>query len=482
MTLKNLSSDLAFYTTLSVLTRIATIVLVPLYTRVLSQEDFGGLDMIITMAVVLRTLGDFQFAHGFSRFYPSYTKKGMEKVFVGTNMISRMALNIPIASIFIIAGLLGFLEIDIIPSFLGQKFAWIVAVVGVPMELAMELLMLQARMSHRKKLFAFGALFNSLSMALLCILFVIPLKLGIMGVLLGMTLSRTLTTVSLWIGLRNNFSLKFDRGIITEVFKYSLPIVPGWWFTILSLEIGRFFIYDSLGGVQLAILAIVLKITQIVMLFNMAFNMAWQPLAMAFIGKDKSEEFYIHSARYYMIISLVVLFGIVATAGLFVRFFAPASYASAVDYLPLFAIGMAIFGLSTSIQVGNQISKKTSWLSISSFCGLVANALITFLLLKRWGIYAAGWGLCASETVRIAMLYFSSQKNHYIKYDKSAFFLFAVGCVAAGLISRTRNWMAPWQYWLILGAACALIIYFMLRKNEKKAIRQYLAAKLESWT
>ena len=107
MSIKNLSIDFAFYGLLDLLQRSIGLIMVPLYTRVLTQQQFGDLDILLVMASVFTVIVDLQFVSGFSRLYLEYLDKGLGPRFAGTVLVVRLIGGLVIGGAIVSSGLLG---------------------------------------------------------------------------------------------------------------------------------------------------------------------------------------------------------------------------------------------------------------------------------------------------------------------------------------------------------------------------------------
>jgi O-antigen/teichoic acid export membrane protein len=74
--IRTLGSDVLFYGVLDVLQRSIGFLLIPLYTRLLPQEQYGELDFLLTCAAGLAVLTDLQFIAAFTRLYHEHEQRG----------------------------------------------------------------------------------------------------------------------------------------------------------------------------------------------------------------------------------------------------------------------------------------------------------------------------------------------------------------------------------------------------------------------
>lgn len=480
MSIKTLSVDFVFYGMLDLLQRSVSIIMVPVYTRVLSQKEYGDLDIIIIFASVLLILVDLQFVAGFSRFYYEYQSRGKGERFVGTTIISRVILGILIASVFLVFGFWGKIELSFLPSFRANSMAWILAVVGIPLTLAYDILLLQTRMLRWKKWFALGALSNCLVSCVLSAFFVISMKLGIMGVVLGFLVGKLISVPLLGWGLHKKIKLCFDFEPFNELFRYSVPLIPGWWLAFGSAYVSRFFVFAELGADENAILAVCMKIASIIGLFSVSFATAWLPLAMSHIRDETGNVFYVKSMRLFIAGSILSMFCLTALLDPVLAILAPSNYTVVKYYFPLFAVGTVLSSCSTYLQLGHQIAKTTHWISIGASISIAINVVILIVFTKSYGIFAAGFAWVISFTAKDIVIYYTAQEKYHIPYDNRSFILLVLGCGAIlmlGFISY-HQLVPNWLFTSCVVSIGVVLTWLMIQAPERQVVREFIRQRV----
>jgi O-antigen/teichoic acid export membrane protein len=484
MSIRTLSVDFVFYGVLDLLQRSISIIMVPVYTRVLTQKEYGDLDIIIIVASVLFVVVDLQVIAGFTRMYYERHERGDGRRFVGTAIVARLVAGTLIAAGFVVLGSLGHLEFSFMPSFLENRLAWMIAVATIPFILTYDVLLLQARMLRAKSWFAVGALSASILSGVLSVLFAVVWKWGIVSVVLAMLVAKIVGVLALWIGLRNEISLEFDSEIFRELMRYTAPLMPAFWLSFASVYVSRFFIFAKVGAEENAILAVCMKMAVVIGMFAIAFESAWQPLAMKQIGDRGANEFYVRSMRLFVAGNLLIMFVITAFLDPILSILAPESYDPVKYYFPLFAVGMVLSTLAKNVQLGHQIAKSTHWISIIAFISSLVNLVILILFSGRYGILAAGVGWLSSFGVMLLLSYSTAQRNYYIPYDLKAFALFAVGCIALLLIGVAgyRQAIPGWLFSFVALLCGAILSWSVIGRSDRWAIISHLRTRLSSKT
>jgi O-antigen/teichoic acid export membrane protein len=480
LSIRLLSRDVAFYGTLDFLQRSLSVVLVPIYTRVLTRSDYGNLDLILTVWSVVTVLVDLQFIAGFTRLYLERRQAGDGPRFVGTAILVRTVISGTVAAAVLILGFAGFLELRFIPSFLNNSVAWTIVMLGIPVALAYEVLLAQAQMLRWKKWFFAGAFGNTLLSTVLCVIFTVALHWGVAGVAAGQMIGTFSAMTILFTGLRGEISFQFQTNLLKQIAHYSLPIVPGRWLSHFSAYIGRFFVFAGFGAAENAILAIAAKLAAVVGLFCLAFRTAWQPLAMAYIGDKNSETFYVRSLRVFLAGGLFSVAALILLTRPILAILAPDSYAVAEYYVPFFLVASIIGELDTNLQLGNQIAKKTYWISVAAALAFGINVTVLLTLTIRLGIYAAAIGLLLGFGAKATLTYITGRRNYRIAYDKSSLLVFAGGCAAIVTlaVARSRGLLSDVPFYISIAVLGLALPFVILGAAERQVIYAVLAERI----
>lgn len=440
MSVRALSGDFAFYGLLDLVQRSIGLVMVPLYTRVLSQHEYGDLDILMIAISIFAVLVDLQFVSAFARLYFEYRNRGEGKAFVATVLTIRFLAGVAVASGLMVAGVSGLMEWSIAPPFRAHVGAWALVALTVPLSLTYDILLLQVRMLRWKRAFAVGALTSVVVSGCCSTVLVVWFHWGVTGVLTGLAAGKLAGTVALAWSVRHEAAIGIDRAILRPLFTYSLPLVPGWWLSFSSAYIGRFFVYGIHGPEQNAMLAIATKITTVVALFSISFRTAWQPIAMSYIGDAAGERFYVRSMRLFMAGSFGTTLCLAAFLHPVLLLLVPREYLVVELLFPVFAVGQLLSECESNFQLGSLIAKRTHWISIGAAAYLIVNCAVLVTMTDSLGVLAAGLGLAAASLARALITYASAQMNWRISYDLRSMAWYGGGCVAF-LVLGQGHWM-----------------------------------------
>lgn len=472
MSFKKLGGDFAFYGLIDLIQRSLSLILVPFFTRVLDQNDFGNLDMFLVLLSIFSVLIDFQFISGISRLYLEYVSKGLGAKFAGTVVFFRFYIGIVLAISLSILGFFGFLEIGFMPSFLNNKLAWVLILIFVPFSISFEALLTQARMLRLKIPFASGAVISSVFTLFGSIVTTVVFGWGITGIIFSMLAGKIIGGLFIYFGLGNNIQACVDIQLLKPLFFYCMPLIPGWWLGFSATYVSRFFVYDILGPGDTALLAISMKLQGLIGIFAVSFRSAWLPLAMTLIEDKGGDSFYIRSMRLFISGGFLVTFLLTIYINPIMTIIAPSGYQDVGITFALFSLGCIIGEVESNLQLGCQIAKKTIWITFGSMFSFLISIIILYSYTSQMGIRAAGLALFLSSVGRIILTYLSSQYFRYIPYENKSLLIFGLGCLVLlfnAQIHETLN--IPIPYWRgILLFSGLWFSYKMLGNSEIQVI------------
>ena len=293
---KKLLSNTLILTVGTFASKLLVYFLMPLYTAILSKEQYGTADLITNAANLLIPFCCIGITHGVFRFAADEEENNKVVFSSGATVLLLSSLAFLLLSPFI----------SLIPYF--ESYAWLIAFYVISSNLH-TLAKEYIRAKGRMKLYAVQSILGTALTIAFNILFLIPMKLGVTGYVLSVAVADALGTVFLVIyaKLYKDFSFKLaSKSKIKEMLKYSLPMMPTtviWWITNVS---DRFIVTAVCGSAENGLYSAAYKIPTVIALVAGIFNEAWQISAIS-ESKDREEVSNFFSAvfeRYQAILFL----------------------------------------------------------------------------------------------------------------------------------------------------------------------------------
>lgn len=146
----------------------------------------------------------------------------------------------------------------------------------------------------------------------------------------------------------------------------------------------------------------------------------------------------------------------------------------------MFAVAALLRASTNNLQLGNQIAKKTYWMSISAFIAFAINVIILMFLTRPYGIFACGLAWIVSFTVQDVLLYVTAQISHHIPYDNKAFLFLIFGCIFLlmfGYLNYSQH-ITGFVFISCVASVGVIMPWFVMAPFERQAIKQFAIAKI----
>lgn len=360
-------------------TQIVSFLLLPLYTSLLSDSEYGTFDYIASLSVFLVPFVTLLMEEAMFRFLIDTDTEEKKKNTI-TQSVFLIILNSTIMStaLYIILTKINY-EYKI------YLILYMLASVYNSFSQAF------CRGIGNIKLYSIAAFASSTFTLILNVIFIVHFKIGVKGLLSAFIISNVITPTVIFIKLKlwNYLSLKrVDIKQIKEMLKYSIPLVPNsisW--SIINLS-DRLVVTNFLGAGSNGILAIAHKFPNIMNTVYGYFYTAWKEEASRAIKEDNPNKFYNYIydilSRFLIAISL----GMISILPFVFNIFVNVSFNEAYKYIPLLVIAMYFGNISGFYGGIFSANKKTKIMGTTTIFSAIINIVINILLIKALGIYA----------------------------------------------------------------------------------------------
>ncbi len=379
-------------------TRLINFFLLPLYTAILSQEEYGLVDLLSTYSSFIAVIVGLQLSQAAFRFLVTCrdNPEKMTKV-ISTIVVITLAISLVYAALFGIVSPLIRLEC---------KWYLLVHVIAV---LYLQTFSCIARGLGRNADYALGNFISAAISLILNVIAIAVLRLGVPAMLLayiiGPFVGGTIIFVrgKVWRYIRLKSISRDDSGTII---KYSLPLVPNElsWSVIHASD--RMVITYFMSVAANGIIAVASKFSSIYTTAFSIFNTSWTEQVVLHY-KDEGGPEYICG----MFDKMVTLFGtiaieIISCMPFVFNLFVNEKFSSAYPLIPLYMIAVffnAIIGMVSAIYL---IENETKQVAVSTAVAAVINLLVDLALVKFIGTYAAPFSsVCGYAAISFWRLY-----------------------------------------------------------------------------
>lgn len=378
---KNLAKNTIIITIGKICTQLITFFLLPLYTGILSTSEYGTVDLLNTLVSLLLPIVTFQVEQAvFRELIEVRGKNDKESRIISSAVITVIFQCIVYLIIF-----------ALISPFINNHYKFFLAT-NVVANIFLSLLLQIARGFGDNKKYAFASFISALSTIIFNILFLVVIKLGANGMLLGTMLGQIVATIYLFISLRLYKYLKvkdYKKEVIKSLWKYSLPLIPNaisWWVFNAS---DRVIVSAFLGVDQNGILAASLKFSTVFITFYNIFNMSWTESISIAIKDDDVSDYFNKMFNIILKLFTALAIGMIACMPFVFPIMINEKFSVGYGLVPISIIGSlfnVVVGLVSVIYVAK---KNTKAIASTSIVSAVINIIVHLVLIKFIGLYAA---------------------------------------------------------------------------------------------
>lgn len=376
---ENLVKNVILFAIGNIGSKILQIILVPVYTRVMSSAEYGTVDVM--QAIVSLLIPIFSFT-----IYEAVFRYAMDKDYNKRDVFSSGIVISAIGSILLCFGGL------IARNFIEPTFVWLV-VANTILGFLRSLLSQYARAIDKTVLFTVDSVLITVVVLLLNIVFIVFFKWGIYGYMLGYILSNLVSCIFLFVflGPDRKISLKnVSKPLVKDMMKFSIPLIPNgvcWW---ISSCIDRVIVTAVIGEAANGIYAAGHKIPSLLTVIVTIFFQAWQMSANQEFKNNDIADFYtqIHD-QIFSVITLVSSFLILFCKPI-TSVFLGEEYFSAWQVMPLLLVAINFFSFAQFLGSIYSANKKTTMAFVSNFIGVCVSLLINIILVAIFKVGIIG--------------------------------------------------------------------------------------------
>lgn len=418
--IKQLTRQTIVYGAGNVLTRLVTFLLLPLFTHLLTPEEYGLTTLVYIFLGFMNIIYHCGLDAAFMRHYSETKGNQQKRQFFSTAIWLTLGIS-GLLSLFI-AGFAKPLSLILLGN--SQYHHLFTLTAGILLldslgHIPFALL----RIKEKAGIFISIKLLNVITTLGLNIYFVAILNHGIAGIFTSVFLASAITTLSVFLttifSLRATFSLQLAKAYLT----FGLPFVPAGLATIAMEMIDRYILASLKDTATVGIYSAGYKLGIFMLLLTTAFHYAWQPF---FLKKGKTDESRLVFARifsYFIMTSLFVWITLSAFIHEIIRFSISGysligpSYYEAESIVPVILLAYVFQGAYLNFLPGIYFEKKSYTIPIIASLGAVVNIALNFILIPIYGMMGAAAATVGGYVIMSSVTFFISKRLFAVPYE-----------------------------------------------------------------
>ena len=402
-----LMKNTAIFAVGSFSTKILNFLIVPLYTYVLTTEEYGRIDLFTTTISFMLPIITLSI------------QEAMIRYILGNEMDEKNVVS-NCWGVYVVGCLL---SVCLYPLY---KFYFKTTAMAV---LFTSSLLLQAfntifehylRCVGKNVAYSLKGIMGTVVTLSLNIVFLLVFRWGMMGYLYAGVISQVvgviylLTVGRLWGKLTFHY---VNKKTLKKMISFSVPLIPNslmWWIMSAGDKyIINYFLGDGANGLY----SLALKIPTVITLFYSIFFQAWQMSAIEENNSDSRRQFYekVFKLTNALLAGLTVCI-IAGVKPLYVLVMSD-RFSAAWVYVPVLCASTAFNCQASFFGVVYTTSEKTSKAFLTTALGAVMNLFFNFLLIRPLGLQGVAIGTCLGYMVVCLIRARDTKKEIHMEFD-----------------------------------------------------------------
>lgn len=443
---KKLFQNTFIYGVATVIPRMLSVILVPLYTGVLENTSFGDYSIIFSYFVIFNVILAYGMETAFFRFYNKETDKSQViqtstwSIIVSTTVFVVLAYlfkssiqeftRIGFQNLELIIWILALDALAIIP------FAWlranskpvkfaIIKTINVAVNLGLNVFFLL----YLKDLAESNAFFN----------FIYTPNFEVSYIFISLIIASGITLLLLT-PFYKRLQFQFDWSLWKSMMKYALPVlIAGVAFSINEV-VDRLFLErmlpENIAKEQIGIYSACYKLGMFMTLFATAFRLGIEPFFFSHASSKNPKTAYAMITKYFVIVGTIILLFVIVFVDLFkVLLIQDESYWEAMKIVPIILLANLFLGIYHNLSVWYKVTDKTQYGAYISSIGAVFTIGINLWLIPMIGYVGSAFATLTAYGSMMLISFFLGQKHYAIPYKYGKMLIYLCVSIVFSLIS-----------------------------------------------
>jgi O-antigen/teichoic acid export membrane protein len=399
----------AVYGLAGLVTRLTSVILLPVYARYLTPGDYGSIETMaafqaLAVPILRGGVGAafYRFAYGEERAAVIRTSFWFTAVGAAIGAVLTFALAEPIAA----ALLSGSGDAGIVRATALTLWAWLIY----------EQVGAIYRVEERSLAFARIVACNLAITIAATLTFVVSFGWGPVGAILGNGLGTAAAAIGMTWARRRELGLRFDGALARRMHRFGLPLVPAAVLTWVVDLSDRFILGQMNGQSDVGLYAVAAKIASALVLVQTMFSFAWPAFAFAIEDDDQARSAISRGVAYVVGVSAWLATALALLAPWLVRWLTQPEYAGAADAVGPLAFGGAFMVAYLVITIGAGRGGDTRRFWVVPGAAAILNVVLNLALIPELGIRGSAYATLAANALLAIGMALLGQSVYHIPY------------------------------------------------------------------
>lgn len=472
---KKLFKQTFIYGLATVLPRVLSVILVPLYVKVLLPEEYGVYATVMAFLILGNVLLSYGMETAFFRFI---TKDASQQKIVQSTTLTSLTFS---TLIFLGITLLFRNYIAEVSEFKPEYVTYGLLILALDALVVLPFAWFRA--NEKPMRYAVIKIFNVIINLAFNLFFLLMLpKLAessnywdslwfpenkVAYVFIANLIASGVTLLVL-LPLYVKIGFGFSKTIWKQMMKYAVPVlIAGIAFSIneaFDKILLKYLLPENVADTQVGLYSACYKLGMFMTLFVMAFRLGIEPFFFNHSGHANAKNTYATITKYFTLFGCLILLVVVVYIDIFKRILIPNSqYWEALKIVPLILLANLFLGIYHNLSVWYKVTDRTKYGAYISAFAAVITLVLNYVLIPHIGYMGSAIATLAAYGSMMVLSYLYGRKYYNVPYEVkkiSGYLLLAIGFSAISFYAFNGN--------IWLGTALLLVFTAIMFFSEKK--------------
>jgi O-antigen/teichoic acid export membrane protein len=215
--------------------------------------------------------------------------------------------------------------------------------------------------------------------------------------------------------------LSFDRVMFKNMLTYSWPVMIAGLSYIVNENFDKILLGkllpDNISEHELGIYSGCARISVFLSLFNQAFRMGAEPFFFSHAKNKNAGQTYARIMDYFVITMCIMFLGVVANINILKYYVNNQDYWIGLPVVPPLLLGYVSLGIYTNLSIWYKLSDQTRYGLYISGIGAIVTIVLNVIFIPKYSYMASAWISLIAYASMMIMSYIWGQKNYPIPYN-----------------------------------------------------------------
>lgn len=485
---KSLFKQTAIYGLATVLPRMFSFILVPLYTdpEVLNVREYGEVSIIFSWLVFFNVILSYGMETSFFRFFSKEDNKNV----VSTSTISLFWSSIA----FLIIALL---SRNYLAKASNINVEFIVYTIWILVLDALVIIPFSKLRAEKRPMFyaiiKVGNVALNLFLNLFFLLWLPKLAVNSPNTFIStiyfenfqigyIFLANIIASFATFVLLSPSYikmNWHFDMQLWKKMMQYSLPVmVAGIAFAInetFDRILLDYILPENMAKTEIGAYSACYKLALFMTLFATAFRLGIEPFFFSHSSNENASKTYAEITKYFVVFGSVILLVVVVFADVLkILIIRDPSYWEAMKVVPLIILANFFLGIYNNLSVWYKLTDKTKMGMYISIIGAIITLALNFLLIPIWSYMGSAIATISAYGTMMLISYYLGNKYYPIPYDmKKIMSYLGISIILSGISFYVEIFRETY----IFGILAIIFFAYYIYRNEKQILLKIIKRK-----